>query len=121
MPLHTIGLLQVQIAHNQTNQIVHPSNFGSNRCDFYDDWNDYLRDVKSNSGVTSQERFFTVQKLSRKPNQREVKCELDYGRFGSRRRVRDASNGRHVGDIDTGEVPSDALRLLLRAPSGALR
>jgi len=116
MPLHTIGLLGVRVTHNQTGEEVHPSNFGPNQSDFFDDWNTYLDRVVADHGVTSRERFFTVEKHSSKPRRREVKCELDYGHFGSRRRVRNAANGEHVGDIETEEVPSDALRALLRAP-----
>ena len=68
MPLHTIGLLEVRVVHNQTDESVHPSNFGPSRSDFFDDWNSYLDKVVSDHGITSHERFFTVQKHSRKPN-----------------------------------------------------
>ena len=116
MPMHTIGLLEVRVVHNRTGADVHPSNFGPGGSDFLDDWNEFLKQVTAENGVTSRERFFTVEKQISKPSRREVKCELDYGHFGSARRVRDSLNGQHVGNIRTGEVPSDALRLLLRAP-----
>ncbi|HCJ48876.1 MAG TPA: hypothetical protein DHW40_06050 [Microbacterium sp.] len=121
MPLHTIGLLDVSILHNQSDQEVHPSNFGPNQTDFFDEWESYLEHVLRERGVRAGERYFTVERKRARKEARERLCELDYGHFGTRRRVRNAVNGEHVSDIDAGEVPSDPLRLLLRSPVNGTR
>lgn len=116
MPQHTIGLLEVRIIHNETEEQLHPSNFGPGGVDLLDEWATYLKRVRTSGGVSVKERFFTPQSLKSRTQRREVQSELDYGHFGSIRRVRDANTGSQTGDIATNEVPSEALRTLLRVP-----
>lgn len=116
MPQHTIGLLEVRIVHNQSEEEVHPSKFGPRGVDLLDEWGMYLEQVEVAGGVSVKERYFTPQSIESHLQMREVQSELDYGHFGSPRRVRDAHTGSQTGDIATNEVPSEALRTLLRVP-----
>lgn len=116
MPQHTIGLLQVRILHNQTEQEVHPSNFGPGACDLLTEWDAYIDGILAAGGINHKERFLTVESKKCSPTAREVECELDYGHFGNERRVRDSNTGSQTGAIAGNEVASDALRLLHRVP-----
>ncbi|MDQ0923381.1 hypothetical protein QF038_001889 [Pseudarthrobacter sp. W1I19] len=116
MPQHTIGLLQVRIVHNQTDQEVHPSNFGPESNDLLTEWDVYVDGIRSSGGVRHRERFLTVESKKLRATKREVECELDYGHFGNSRRVRDSNTGSQTGSIAGNEVASDALRLLHRVP-----
>jgi len=116
MPQHTIGLLQVRIVHNQTDQEVHPSNFGPGSNDLLTEWDAYVDGVSGSGGVRHGERFLTVESKKLLSMKREVECELDYGHFGNSRRVRDSNTGSQTGSIAGNEVASDALRMLHRVP-----
>lgn len=116
MPQHTIGLLQIRIIHNATDQEVHPSNFGPGTTDLLTEWDAYIDALLGAGGVSYKERFLTVESKEFRPSLREVECELDYGHFGNSRRVRDSNTGSQTGSIAGNEVASDALRLLHRVP-----
>lgn len=114
MPQHTIGLLEIRILHTETSTEVHPSNFGPNQLDLRVLWTDYLNEVQGKGGVQTHERYFTVEHVSQLDD--ETICEFDYGRFGSRKRVRDVHTGSLTGNVAHDEVASDALRLVLHVP-----
>ena len=116
MPKYTIGLLELKVIHTLTDEEVHPSNFGPQEKDVLDDWSGYLKKIAQEGGVSRQERFLAVESRVDIVTSREIVCEIDYGHFGSHRRVRNVDNGAHISDIDLNEVPGDPLRLLLRSP-----
>lgn len=115
MPQHTIGLLEVRIQHSQTSTEVHPVNFGADNHDLRVLWHAYLEEVQLKGGVQTRERYFTVERVGQRDSS-ETMCELDYGRFGSNRRVRDVNSGSLTGNVAHDEVASEALRLVLHVP-----
>lgn len=71
-------------------------------------------------GVRHRERYFTVESTQAWPDRREFECEVDYGSYGSNRRVRDSSTGNQTGTIGSSEVAGDGLRLIHRVPDAGL-
>lgn len=116
LPQHTIGLLGARIVHTQTDVVVHPANFGPNAQDLLDEWKAYMTGIGHGGGVRSHERFFTLESGTQHTALCEFESELDYGHFGSNRRVRDSGTGNQTGSIATTEVASDGLRVLHRVP-----
>ncbi|MFF2243324.1 hypothetical protein ACFVTM_03980 [Arthrobacter sp. NPDC058130] len=115
MPHHTVGLLEIRIVHSQTSTDVHPVNFGDKQHDLRELWLAYLQEVEREGGVQTRERYFTVEAVGDVHG--DTLCELDYGRFGSNRRVRDVHTGSLTGNVAHDEVASEALRLLCHVPT----
>jgi hypothetical protein len=114
LPNHTVGLLEVRVVHSHTSTDVHPVNFGDGQHDLSELWLAYLREVEQEGGVQIRERYFTVETIG--DVQGDTLCELDYGRFGSDKRVRDVGTGSQTGKVAQNEVASEALRLLCHVP-----
>lgn len=100
--------------HSQTSTDVHPVNFGDEQHNLRELWLAYLREVERDGGVQTRERYFTVETVE--DAQGDALCELDYGRFGSDKRVRDVGTGSMTGKVSKNEVASEALRLLCHVP-----
>lgn len=120
MPQYTIGLLGTQIVHVQSDEVVHPSNFGPSADDLLVEWKTYMENVGAGGGIRSRDRFFTLESGKTRSVKREFECEIDYGQYGSDRRVRDASTGSQTGRIASTEVASDGLRIIDRVPRNGL-
>ncbi|WP_431230471.1 hypothetical protein [Paenarthrobacter nicotinovorans] len=115
MPQHTVGLLEVRVVHSQSATDVHPVNFGDEQYDLRELWSAYLQEVLRDGGVQTRERYFMVETVGSVHG--DTLCELDYGRFGSDKRVRDVGTGSQTGKVAPNEVASEALRLLFHAPT----
>jgi hypothetical protein len=117
MALHTVGLLAVKVIDTNSGVEEVVSAFGSPQVDLLDEIEVFFRKVKADGGSTSKERYFTTVRVTPEPTRRLVHVEIDYGRFGSARRVREQSTGRETGVVKDTEVASDELRLSAAVPS----
>jgi len=117
MPQHTVGLLEATVIFNANDTAVHPSNFGPGKTDLLEEIAEYIDHVGRSGGVTLKERFFTKVSATKRPQRRDLRIELDYGRYGSPRRVRESSTGQQTGAVKTTEVAGDGLRLVAAVPT----
>lgn len=117
MPQHTIGLLEAIVIHTSTTTPVHPHSFGPQKVDLLDEFAAYVEHVDSAGGVRVKERYFTKVKANKRPQKRDFQFELDYGRYGSVRRVRETTTGALTGSVKSSEVASDGLRLVAAVPA----
>ena len=116
MTKYSLGLMEVRIVHNQRGEDMHVSNFNQTGDDLLTVWATYLRTVKRDHGVKGKERFFIPDTVSTPTGIRQVRSEIDYGRYGVARRVRDTSTGDTTGNVGTDETASDTLRTCLVVP-----
>lgn len=117
MPQHTVGLLEVTVIHHQGDVIVHPSSFGAGQIDLLEEIDSYLKYVELSGGVSLKERYFTKVAATPRASQRDIRFELDYGHYGSSKRVREYSTGKQTGAVKITEVASDGLRLVAAIPT----
>ncbi|WP_437773479.1 hypothetical protein [Arthrobacter sp. KNU40] len=89
-------------------------NFGDEQHNLHELWLAYLQEVAQDGGVQTRERYFMVETVGDVHG--DTLCELDYGRFGSDKRVRDVGTGSQTGKVAPNEVASEALRLLCHVP-----
>lgn len=115
MPTYTMGLMTVRVLDNRTGQAEQLDAFAGGR-DLHVEWPKFLDSLVQQRGHARRETYLLPVDVGTPSGTRDVRAALDYGRFGTARRIREVTSGAHVGDVRTSQVAGDETRSVLRVP-----